>query len=342
MLVASPSIQTYKMMKALIRGDLGKKACLTEIPIPKPGKNQVLVRVEDAPIHPIDRLIMDNEYKIPSKSLGVEGSGQIIELGEGVPLELLNKKVGFWGNFLSESFHGSWAQYTVIDVEPRMFTVFDDKLDFSTFACSFYNPLGARGLYSFIESGGFKSVVLDASSSVLVRIILHLCKQSGVNTIGLVSTNEHKEELLKAGATVILNCKEEGFDDLFKNAVNEFDARIFLDAYGGDCVTKIMKMMPVDTHLVNYGKLSGEDVPEEYRKSKNFKRFNVLKCYLDLPLEKRAEILDRIKNDITTGGNIYGTKILKEFGLKDWQLALHEESEKTMGTGKFLLRPTLV
>jgi len=107
-------------------------------------------------------------------------------------------------------------------------------------------------------------------------------------------------------------------------------------------VTKIMKLMPEDTHLINYGILSGEDVPEEYRKSKNFRRFSVVEYLLSLSNEKRTETLDRIKNDITTGGNIYGTKILKEFGLKDWKSAFEENSHKPFGNGKFLLRPTIV
>jgi NADPH:quinone reductase-like Zn-dependent oxidoreductase len=330
------------MMKALIRGEEGKSPYLADVPIPKPKKGQVLVRVEDAPIHPIDKLIMTGKCKTTGKLLGVEGSGQIIELGEGVPHDLLNKKIGFLENHLSESFNGSWAQFTIVDLEPRMFTVFDDKLDFSEIACSFYNPLTARGLFTWIQEGGHKSVVVDATSSVVVRILLHLLKQGGISTIGLVESNDDREELLKAGATVILNCKEEGFTEKFKKEVSDYSIKLFVDAYGGDCVTKIMKMMPEETHLINYGRLSGEDVPEEYRKSKNFRRFSVVDYHYSLSNEKRTETLDRIKNDITTGGSIYGTKILKEFGLKDWKTAFEEDSHKPMGEGKFLLRPTII
>jgi len=65
--------------------------------------------------------------------LGAEGSGTIIELGEGVSQDLLNKKV----NFMTDA----WSTHVVKTASDLM--VFDDSVDLKDITVAFINPMTA-------------------------------------------------------------------------------------------------------------------------------------------------------------------------------------------------------
>ena len=81
--------QTHKIVRCLE----GKYELRTE-PIPKPGKDEVLIRVAYSTCNPYDSIIYS--FKNEGQVLGCDGCGTIVELGEGVDPSYLNKKVAFF------------------------------------------------------------------------------------------------------------------------------------------------------------------------------------------------------------------------------------------------------
>lgn len=94
------------------------------IPIPKPGQNQVLIKVDSAALNPSDILFMRGLYKMEPKNYpftpGWEGSGTVIETGPGLAANwFAGKKVAFMKQFEKAAYviGGAFAEYAVTDVK---------------------------------------------------------------------------------------------------------------------------------------------------------------------------------------------------------------------------------
>jgi NADPH:quinone reductase-like Zn-dependent oxidoreductase len=88
------------------RGDPGS---LAEVPTPKPGAHEILVRVVAAGVNPVDWKIRDGgDRKVPFV-LGQDFAGNVTDLGDAVTKYRRGERV-----FGIARVHGSYAQYTVV------------------------------------------------------------------------------------------------------------------------------------------------------------------------------------------------------------------------------------
>ncbi|MWV62801.1 alcohol dehydrogenase AdhP [Helicobacter saguini] len=74
-------------MKAAVSKEYGKPLVIEEVPIPKPGRGEILVKIEACGVCHTDLHAVDGDWPVkPKKNLipGHEGIGKIVELGEGV------------------------------------------------------------------------------------------------------------------------------------------------------------------------------------------------------------------------------------------------------------------
>lgn len=87
-----------KMMNSVLITSNGKFTS-GQIPIPKPGPNQVLIKVDSANLNPSDILFMRGLYNIKLKypyTPGWEGSGTVVETGPGLMTSYFaGKRVAF-------------------------------------------------------------------------------------------------------------------------------------------------------------------------------------------------------------------------------------------------------
>ena len=83
-------------MKAWVLQDIGK-ITYTDVPVPKPGEGEVLVRVKAAGIcgSDIPRIYRDGAHKMPLIP-GHEFAGEVVELGKGSDKEWMHKRVGVY------------------------------------------------------------------------------------------------------------------------------------------------------------------------------------------------------------------------------------------------------
>ena len=83
-------------MKALVLEDIGK-IVYKEIPTPKPGQGEVLLKIRNCGIcsSDKDRIFKNGTYHFPTVP-GHEFSGEIVELGQGVNPELLGRRAGVY------------------------------------------------------------------------------------------------------------------------------------------------------------------------------------------------------------------------------------------------------
>src|SRR6202166_5331950 len=190
--------RTGLQLRSLVRSNGDLEVSLTQVPIPIPAANEVLIRIEAAPLNPSDlgllfagadmtqasqRGTKDQPLlaaRVPDAALksmaarldvsmpvGNEGAGVVIEAGSSEAAQaLLGKPVAALGGAM-------YSQYRCVPIEqclllPTGATPADG-------ASSFVNPLTALGMVETMRSEGHTAFVTTAAASHLVQMLNRIC-----------------------------------------------------------------------------------------------------------------------------------------------------------------------
>jgi len=324
--------QTYK---AIIGNEKGEPS-LKEFPLPQPSTNQVLVKVEYAPINPTDLLKMRGFYGKPqdynTTFHGSEGSGVVVAVGNDLKIPYkVGDRVHIGG--------GSWGQYVLTESE-GISRVLQDDLSMEQAACHFVNPATVYYMGVVAERGNHKAAIHTAGSSALGRMLIRYFKHKGIKLINVVRREEYIEELKKEGADYVLNSTSENFEAQLKEIAEKENATLAFDAIGGEFTNKVLKSQPAGSECLVYGALSGFEV-KNIDIMELFKGKTVGVLFLPLYLKEFKEKTDIVKfyDDVHTYlPNLLGSKIQKVFKIEDFKdaLAFYEENSSK---GKVLFQP---
>jgi NADPH2:quinone reductase len=89
---------------------------VVEMPVPRPGRGEVLVRVFASPINPSDLMFIRGFYgfKKPLPAVpGFEGSDTVVEAGAGIMPRLLKRRRVACATADPKVAGGMWAEYVV-------------------------------------------------------------------------------------------------------------------------------------------------------------------------------------------------------------------------------------
>ncbi|MBC8504540.1 MAG: zinc-binding dehydrogenase [Chloroflexi bacterium] len=225
-------------------------------PVPKPGKDEVLVKVAAAPINPSDLAFLAGNYGFdnpPPVVPGGEGSGTVVAIGPGaMGRYFLGKRVACLSNGKRD---GTWAEYVVASTQGGVFPL-NKSVSLEQGAMSVINPLTASAFLEITTDGGHKAIVLTAAASALGQMVNRLGRSEGVQVINVVR-REAQVELLKAqGATVVLNSSEVDFDGQLHEACHQYDAHLAFDAVAGPMTGQLLKALLENSTVTVYSCLS--------------------------------------------------------------------------------------
>ena len=229
---------------------------LLDVAVPTPAANEVVVRVEAAPINPSDLGVLIAGADMSAATVegttdrptvtaplgagalaglsaridtplpvGNEGAGTVVAAGSSTAAQaLLGKTVGLAGG-------GMYAQYRVIDagaclVLPTGATAKDG-------ASSFVNPLTALGMLETMRREGHSGLVHTAAASNLGQMLVKLCIADGVPLVNIVRKPDQEELLRSLGATHVCNTASPTFAADLVEALKATSATLAFDATGG-------------------------------------------------------------------------------------------------------------
>lgn len=314
-----------------------EKLELVEIPIPKPKKGEVLIKMAYSPINPSDLAFLTGNYGI-KKPLpvvpGLEGSGVVVENGGGFyGRMLLNKKVAC---VASPKYDGTWAEYMVTEATKCIKLKKEVPLDQG--AMFFVNPLTALSFLDMAKKGDFKAIVMSAAGSALAKMVLHLAKQEGIPFIGLVRKNEQVLELQNIGASKGINITDINFENQIKESVNNKGKILYLDCVGGGSLPyKILNCLPDSSKMIVYGRMEQNEPAEIAPQELLFHHYQIEGFWLS----KKSTELSFLQTLSNTGkvnkmlADGFQTKIVSKFGLKNFEKAIFGYYEN-MSAGKVL------
>jgi NADPH2:quinone reductase len=242
--------QTYRALTA--QDD--KQPHLEDIPLLKPGKNQILVKMAFAPINQTDLINLAGGYRMtanPPYPVGREGSGTVTAVGEDLQVTYTV------GDRVHVHSNGTLAQYCLANSEDC--APIKGDLSFEDAASHIINPSTVAYMGALAVRGGHKAAVSTGASSALGKMLIRLLKQKGITSINIVRQDKYFDELKKEGADYVLNSEAPDFEEKLKEITAKENATIAFDAINGDfTANKLLKNMPAGSICYVYGILSGD------------------------------------------------------------------------------------
>ncbi|MBI2695732.1 zinc-binding dehydrogenase [Mycobacterium nebraskense] len=243
-------------LRSLVTADGTLELSLHEVPVPTPGANEVLVRVEAAPINPSDLgLLVANadmtkatvtgtpERPVVTASLGQgsvgalsarlekslpvgnEGAGTVVAAGSSDAAQaLVGKTVAIAGGAM-------YSQYRAVDASACL--VLPEGATARDGASSFVNPMTALGMTETMRREGHSGLVHTAAASNLGQMLVKLCQKDGIPLVNIVRKPEQEELLRKLGANHVLNSSSPSFSSDLVEALKATSATLAFDATGG-------------------------------------------------------------------------------------------------------------
>ena len=243
-------------LRSLVRPDQTLELSLATVPVPEPGPNEVLVRIEAAPVNPSDlglllagadvttatsmgtpdrpvvtALIPDAAMRGltarvgQSMPVGNEGAGTVVAAGaSGAAQRLLGKKVAAAGGAM-------YAEYRAVDAGfclelPPDATAADG-------ASAFVNPMTALGMTETMRMENHTALVHTAAASNLGQMLSRLCQEDQIPLVNIVRKPEQEKLLRAAGAAFVCDSSKPEFMDELTAALTQTDATLGFDATGG-------------------------------------------------------------------------------------------------------------
>ena len=214
--------------------------------MPNPAAGEVLIKVAYAGVNRPDCLQRSGRYPPPpgaSPILGLEASGQVVALGEGVT----GWKQGDWVCGLANG--GAYAEYVcipqgqVLPLPPGLSLLQAAALPENYFTV--WTNVFQRGKLqageTFLVHGGSSGIGLTA---------IQLAKAFGARVICTVGNEEKIRACLAAGADLAINYRTQDFAKEVMDATDQKGVNIILDMVGGDYMQRNINCLSVDGRLV--------------------------------------------------------------------------------------------
>ncbi len=238
---------------------------IAEASFPQPTGNQVLVKMEAAPINPSDLAILTSaadfenaEYshgkvvaQMPEPFLsgqrgrhgqrlpaGNEGAGTVIAAGDG------DMAKGLMGQRVACVPGNAFSQYAIADAMMCL-PLGDHSAEVG--ASSFVNPMTALGFVETAKMEGHDAIIHLAAASNLGQMLNKICLEDGMKIVNIVRKQEHVDLLKGLGATHIVNSSDDDYMKQLRAAITETGAFLGFDPIGGgqntDHVLKAMEQV---------------------------------------------------------------------------------------------------
>ncbi|WP_315775001.1 MULTISPECIES: zinc-binding dehydrogenase [unclassified Bradyrhizobium] len=243
-------------LRTLIRRSGELELSLVDVPTPEPGPDEVVVRIEAAPINPSDLGLLVGAAdlstlqasgttdrpvitaKVPeagmramagrldeSLPIGNEGAGVVVKTGPSDAAKaLMGRTVAAIGGAM-------YSQYRCLKVSECL------PLPAGTTpaegASCFVNPLTSLGMTETMRREGHTALVHTAAASNLGQMLNKICLKDGIPLVNIVRSADQAELLRGIGAKYIVDSTAPTFMDDLIAALVETGATIAFDAIGG-------------------------------------------------------------------------------------------------------------
>ncbi|WP_257165017.1 zinc-binding dehydrogenase [Bradyrhizobium sp. SRS-191] len=248
--------ETGLQLRTLIKRSGELELSLVDVPTPEPGPDEVVVRIEAAPINPSDLGLLVGAADLSTvKALGTkdrpvitatvpeagmramaaradeslpignEGAGVVVKTGSSEAAKaLMGRTVAAIGGAM-------YSQYRCLKVSECL------PLPAGTTpeegASCFVNPLTSLGMTETMKREGHTALVHTAAASNLGQMLNKICLKDGIALVNIVRSADQAALLRGIGAKYVVDSTSPAFMEELTAALVETGATIAFDAIGG-------------------------------------------------------------------------------------------------------------
>ncbi|MCR9214286.1 MAG: NADPH:quinone oxidoreductase family protein [Proteobacteria bacterium] len=244
-------------MRAIVIHEFGpyqETAKFEELPVPKPGPGEVVIRNKAAGISFATSLKIAGKYQrrdpLPYVP-GTEGAGIIHEIGEGVTRVAVGDHVmcnldgGANGGF-------ALAQDICCHKIPK-------EMEFAEAAMmvlSYTTSYGALFRRARIQAG--ETLLVHGAAGAVGMAAVEIGKAAGAKVIAVAGGESHCEAATRHGADFVIDHRQENFRDRVLDITNGRGVDIVYDSIGGDTTIQSLRSLAWEGRLLTIGYACGE------------------------------------------------------------------------------------
>ena len=249
-------MRTGQQLRSLVTADGILELSLATVEVPEPGPDEVLIRVEAAPINPSDlglllagadlstarasgtpeQPVITAEIPGPalraaagrlgqSLPVGNEGAGTVIGAGSSERARSLA------GRTVAAAGGGMYAQYRIVRASQCL--ELPEGTDAADGASAFVNPLTVLAMVETMRREGHTALVHTAAASNLGQMLNRICLEDGIPLVNIVRRPEQEALLRGAGAAHVCVSTAPAFMDDLTRSLIATSATLAFDAIGG-------------------------------------------------------------------------------------------------------------
>src|SRR5438067_2517332 len=234
---------------------------LAEAPVLEPGPDQVLIRVEAAPINPSDLILLLGPADLAkARFAGSSDRPQVTVPLPGAAMTALARRVGLpltpgnegagvvvaagakaqrlLGKTVAVLAGAMYAEYRLADAADCL--VLPPDVTAAEGAAAFVNPLTALAMLETLRLEGHAGLVHTAAASNLGQMLVKLCREDDVPLVNIVRRPEQAELLRKLGARHVCDSSAPSFREDLVQAIRETGAMLAFDAIGGGRIASLI------------------------------------------------------------------------------------------------------
>jgi len=304
-----------------------------EVPEPKPGPGQVLVKLHAIGVNFIDVYHRTGLYKLPLPfTPGMEGAGVVESVGEGVTEAQVGDRVAY------AMAVGAYAELAV--VPSRQLVKIPPSMDFSSAAAAMLQGMTAHYLtHSTYAIQPGDTILVHAAAGGAGLLITQMAKRRRARVIGTVSTEEKARLARSAGVDEVILYSEVDFEAEVRRLTEGKGLPVVYDSVGKTTFEKSLNCLRPRGMMVLFGQSSGAVPPMDPGILAAKGSLYLTRPSLAHYSATREELLSRAGDvlDWVSKGELK-LRIERTFALSDAAEA-HRELESRRTTGKLLIIP---
>lgn len=222
------------------------------IPVPAPAVGEVQILQHAVGINYLDTYHRRGVFPLPALPgvLGVEGSGEVVALGDGVTGLRPGQRVTYFGRPI-----GSYAGLRNIPAAAVL--PLPDAISHEAAAAVTLQGITAHMLLRRVAPvGAGRSVLVHAAAGGLGAILCQWAKRDGARVIGTVGSERKAEVARAAGCDEVILYRQEPFAEAVSRLTDGAGVDVVFEGLGGQVFHDSLRCLKPFGHLVNLGQVA--------------------------------------------------------------------------------------
>jgi NADPH2:quinone reductase len=304
---------------------------LVDVPVPKPGPGQALVRLAASGVNFIDIYFRTGFYKADLPiAIGSEGAGTVEAVGEGMTEVAPGDRVAY------AMARGSYAEYAVVPA--AQLVKIPGHVDFQMAAAAMLQGMTAHYLtHSTFPLKANDTCLVHAAAGGTGGLIVQMAKNIGARVFGTVSTAQKARVAKEAGADETILYTEQEFDVEARRLTGGRGVDVVYDSVGKTTFEKSLNALRPRGTMALFGQSSGAVPPMDPGILNTKGSLFLTRPSLGHYLLTREELLWRAGEVLSAidAGKL-GVRIDRAYPLAD-AAAAHRDLESRKTAGKLVL-----